>query len=156
MHGSYFWPTIRKEVEKYVQRYGVCNVSKGTTTNAGLYMPLPIPAQPWEDVSKDFVMGLSRTQRVAKAKYKQATDKKRYSMEFEVGDFMWVILTKDHYPAGEYNKLLARTIGHVEVLCVYATSVGIKGYGLVWNNHATKEKGRVDDVLDRDNLRHLE
>ncbi|PKI52839.1 hypothetical protein CRG98_026787 [Punica granatum] len=60
---SYFWSTICKEVEKYVHRYKVCQVSKGTATNAGLYMPLSIPAQPWVDISMDFVLGLPRTQR---------------------------------------------------------------------------------------------
>ncbi|PKI40816.1 hypothetical protein CRG98_038827 [Punica granatum] len=85
VQGSYFWPTIRKEVEKYVQKCRVCNVSKGTATNDGLYMPLPVPSRPWEDVSMDFVLGLPRTQR-------------------------------DRYPAGEYNKLLARKIGPVEVV----------------------------------------
>ncbi|PKI69548.1 hypothetical protein CRG98_010076 [Punica granatum] len=52
----------------------------------------------------------------ANAKYKQAADKKRCSVEFEVGDYVWAILTKDRYPAGEYNKLSARKIGPVEVI----------------------------------------
>ncbi|PKI55817.1 hypothetical protein CRG98_023782 [Punica granatum] len=52
----------------------------------------------------------------ANAKYKQATDKKRRSVEFEVGDFVWALLTKDQYPAGEYNKLSTRKIGPVEVI----------------------------------------
>ncbi|PKI58998.1 hypothetical protein CRG98_020566 [Punica granatum] len=56
-------PTICKEVEKYVQRCKVCQVSKGTATNAGLYMPLPIPLQPWVDINMDFILGLPRTQR---------------------------------------------------------------------------------------------
>ncbi|KAI9191530.1 hypothetical protein LWI28_009631 [Acer negundo] len=60
--GSYFWPTIRKEVEKYVARCRICQLSKGKATNAGLYMPLPIPTQPWTDLSMDFILGLSRTQ----------------------------------------------------------------------------------------------
>ncbi|PKI57325.1 hypothetical protein CRG98_022270, partial [Punica granatum] len=60
---SYFWPTIHKEVEKYVQRCKVCQVFNGTATNAGLlYMPLPILSQPWVDISMDFVLDLPLTQ----------------------------------------------------------------------------------------------
>ncbi|XP_031378239.1 uncharacterized protein LOC116193637 [Punica granatum] len=46
VQGLYFWPTIHKEIEKYMQRCRVYNMSKGTATNAGLYMPLLVPAQP--------------------------------------------------------------------------------------------------------------
>lgn len=37
-------------------------MSKGAVTNAGLYMPLPIPSQPWVNVNMDFVMGFTPTQ----------------------------------------------------------------------------------------------
>ena len=60
---SYFWPIMRNEITKFVERCCICQVSKGTTTNVGLYMPLPVPDQPWIHVSMDFVLGLPRTQR---------------------------------------------------------------------------------------------
>ncbi|KAI3760252.1 hypothetical protein L1987_50645 [Smallanthus sonchifolius] len=63
VQSSYFWPTMRKEVDRYVKRCRICQVSKGTATNAGLYMPLPVPSQPWNDISMDFVLGLPQTQR---------------------------------------------------------------------------------------------
>ncbi|KAH7561085.1 hypothetical protein JRO89_XS10G0171200 [Xanthoceras sorbifolium] len=60
---SYFWPTIRKEVERYVEKCQICQLSKEKATNASLYMPLPIHTQSWMDLSMDFVLGLPRTQR---------------------------------------------------------------------------------------------
>ena len=37
-------------------------------------------------------------------------------MEFEVGDFVWAVITKDRFPAWEYNKLSAKKIGPVEIV----------------------------------------
>ena len=54
---------MRREVERFVHICHICQVSKETATNAGLYMPLPVPTKPWVDVSMDFVLGLPRTQR---------------------------------------------------------------------------------------------
>ncbi|PKI54050.1 hypothetical protein CRG98_025544 [Punica granatum] len=211
VQGLYFWPTIRKEVEKYVQRFQVCNVSKEMATNAGLYMPLPIPSRPWDDVSMDFVLGLPRTHayypqtdgqtevvnqslgnllrslvgehvkswdiKLCQAEFarnhtvnrstgfnpfqvvyyvtprgpldlltvsdktrvhgkavdfihglqeiheavqnnleKAADDRRRRHVKFEVGDFVWAVLTKHRFRAGDYHKLVARKIGLVEVV----------------------------------------
>ncbi|KAL6211490.1 hypothetical protein ACLB2K_016715 [Fragaria x ananassa] len=73
--------------------------------------------------AKEFVANLHQIhittkQRIeeANAKYKQAADVKRRHVEFEVGDFVWVVLTKDRFLVGEYNKLAARKVGPVEIL----------------------------------------
>ena len=50
------------------------------------------------------------------AKYKSSVAKKRRHVEFEVGDYVWVILTKDRVSVGDYNKLSAKKIGPVEIV----------------------------------------
>lgn len=59
----FFWPTLHRDVARFVARCRVCNLAKGNATNAGLYRPLPVPSQPWSAISMDFVLGLRRTQR---------------------------------------------------------------------------------------------
>lgn len=60
---QFYWPSIHKQIAKFLEGCRICQVSKGTTTNTGLYMPLPIPDQSWTNVIMDFVLGLPRTQR---------------------------------------------------------------------------------------------
>ena len=38
-----YWPGMKKDVVKHVQRCQICQISKVTAINAGLYMPLPVP-----------------------------------------------------------------------------------------------------------------
>ncbi|GJV10386.1 putative reverse transcriptase domain-containing protein [Tanacetum coccineum] len=52
----------------------------------------------------DFVEGLREVKVVrdnlvrANSKYKQDADQKQRQVDFEAGDFVWVVLTKDHFP----------------------------------------------------------
>ena len=52
----------------------------------------------------------------AASKYKQAINKKRQHIEFDMGDYVWAVLTKDRFPVGEYNKLSAKKIRPVEIV----------------------------------------
>jgi hypothetical protein len=59
----FFWPRMRRDVEHYVSRCTTCNKAKSRLNPRGIYMPLPVPCAPWEDISMDFVLGLPRTKR---------------------------------------------------------------------------------------------
>ncbi|GKV41594.1 hypothetical protein SLEP1_g49100 [Rubroshorea leprosula] len=60
---SFYWPKLEQNVIHHIQRCKVCHQAKTINRNTGLYLPLPIPTSPWEDVSMDFVLGLPQTQR---------------------------------------------------------------------------------------------
>ena len=52
----------------------------------------------------------------AATKYKSSADKKHHHVEFEVGDYVWAILTKDRFSVGDYNKFSEKKIGHMEIV----------------------------------------
>jgi transposase InsO family protein len=56
---SYFWPELRKDVDRYVANCHTCQRSRtGRHAPFGILRPLPIPTRPWEDISMDFITGL--------------------------------------------------------------------------------------------------
>jgi hypothetical protein len=59
----FFWPKMRRDVERCVSRCTTYNKVKSRLNPHGLYMPLPISSVPWEDIYMDFVLGLARTKR---------------------------------------------------------------------------------------------
>ena len=64
-------------------------------------------------------------------------------MEFEVGDYVWAVLTKDHFSVGDYNKLSAKKIGPVEIV----EKINPNAYRLNLPSHI-----RTADVF---NVKHL-
>ena len=61
MQDHFYWPHMRRDVERACVRCVTCKQAKSKVQNHGLYTPLPIPLHPWHDISMDFVVGLPRT-----------------------------------------------------------------------------------------------
>ncbi|PKI37799.1 hypothetical protein CRG98_041810, partial [Punica granatum] len=76
-------------------------------------------------------------------KYKTAADRKRRHVEFEVGDFVWAILTKNRFSTGDYHKLAARKIGPVKIV----EKINPNAYRLKLSSHI-----RTADMF---NVKHL-
>ncbi|GJS88363.1 putative nucleotidyltransferase, ribonuclease H [Tanacetum coccineum] len=99
---------------------------------------------------QDFVVGLHDVHKAvhenlvrANSKYKQDADHKRRHVDFEEGDFVWAVLTKDHFPVGEYNKLSAKKVGPLEIV----EEINSNAYHLKLPSHI-----RCSDVF---NVKHL-
>jgi hypothetical protein len=43
----FFWPKMRRDVERFVARCTTCQKAKSRLNPHGLYMPLPVPSIPW-------------------------------------------------------------------------------------------------------------
>ena len=57
---TFYWPKLAKDVIHVIKRCVQCLKAKAHKTSQGLYQPLPTPQNPWEDVSLDFITGLTR------------------------------------------------------------------------------------------------
>jgi hypothetical protein len=44
--GHFFWPKMRRIVERYMSRCTTCNKAKSQLNPLGLYIPLPVPSVP--------------------------------------------------------------------------------------------------------------
>uniref|UniRef100_A0A2N9FXU0 Integrase catalytic domain-containing protein n=1 Tax=Fagus sylvatica TaxID=28930 RepID=A0A2N9FXU0_FAGSY len=63
LHEHFFWPKMKKDVNRICGGCITCRKAKSKVLPHGLYTPLPVPSEPWVDISMDFVLGLPRTKR---------------------------------------------------------------------------------------------
>jgi hypothetical protein len=59
----FYWFHMKRDVERICGRCVTCRQAKSKMQPNGLYTPLPIPSEPWINISMDFVLGLPRTKR---------------------------------------------------------------------------------------------
>jgi hypothetical protein len=58
----FWWPRLVKDVTSYIKNCVTCQRNKSSSLKpAGLLQPLPIPTQPWESISMDFITQLPAT-----------------------------------------------------------------------------------------------
>jgi hypothetical protein len=57
----FYWPKLQQDVNMYIRSFTACAIAKPTIKKQGLYTPLPIPENPWESISMDYMSGLSST-----------------------------------------------------------------------------------------------
>ncbi|GJP85289.1 hypothetical protein CLOP_g15402 [Closterium sp. NIES-67] len=58
----YYWPHIADDIQKFVTSCTTCQRMKSSKQKkASLLQPLPVPEQPWQVVSLDFITGLPTT-----------------------------------------------------------------------------------------------
>jgi hypothetical protein len=67
---SYWWQSLRADVQQYVDTCVVCQRDKASTQKpAGTLQPLSIPDRNWSSVGMDFIVGLPMTKRGHNAIY---------------------------------------------------------------------------------------
>ncbi|KAF7800964.1 putative retroelement integrase [Senna tora] len=59
LNEHFYWLNMRKDVEKICAKCIACKQAKFKSMPHGLYTPLPVPTEPWIDISMDFVLGFS-------------------------------------------------------------------------------------------------
>jgi hypothetical protein len=61
---QFWWPRMKREIARYVSECDTCRKVKANYMKpGGLLQPLSIPEWKWDDISMDFIVGLSLTAR---------------------------------------------------------------------------------------------
>ena len=57
----FYWPSLKRDVARLVGQCRTCQLAKQRKQNMGLHTLLSVSNYPWQNVSVDFVLGLSKT-----------------------------------------------------------------------------------------------
>jgi len=63
LHEHFYWPKMKRDVQRICEQCIACRKAKSRAQPHGLYTPLPVPTEPWVDISMDFVLGLPRSKK---------------------------------------------------------------------------------------------
>jgi hypothetical protein len=63
LHEHFYWLKMKKDVQRICDKCITCKKAKSRTEPHGLYTSLPVPKEPWVDISMDFVLRLPRSKR---------------------------------------------------------------------------------------------
>ncbi|KAL6329719.1 hypothetical protein AAG906_035367 [Vitis piasezkii] len=104
-HEHFFWPKMKRDVERACARCITCSQAKSRVLPHGLYTPLPAPSAPWVDISMDFVLGWPRSRNAICDQNQQGSC-----------DWVWVHMRKERFPTRRRSKLHPREDGPFQVL----------------------------------------
>jgi hypothetical protein len=63
LKATYWWYGMKRDITEYVALCDTCQLVKAEQQRpAGLLQPLQVPEWKWEEIAKDFIVGLSMTQ----------------------------------------------------------------------------------------------
>jgi len=63
LHEHLYWPKMKRDVQQICEQCIACRKAKSRVQPHGLYTPLPVPTEPWVDISMEFVLGLPRSKK---------------------------------------------------------------------------------------------
>jgi hypothetical protein len=63
LHEHFYWPKMKRDVQRICKQCIACRKAKYRVQPHGLYTSLPVPTEPWVDISMDFVLGLPKSKK---------------------------------------------------------------------------------------------
>ena len=78
----FFWPHMKRDVERICEKCITCKRAKSKVLPHELYTPLPIPSEPWVDISMDFFLGLPWLKGGRDSIFFLLTDSARWRLSF--------------------------------------------------------------------------